>query len=329
VNLKIDEPTIDEKVADVVSTGVGTVVGYTVSATVPSTAGYSSYTYRINDQLSAGLTFTGQYTVSVVKGSAASAALPTAAYSFSATQAGGDVLVWDFSDLVTNTALDAGDVIVLTYTAEVNESAVSGVAGNPNSATVTYSNDPGEDSSTDTSTEVEDTVYLGSLTVNKVDLEATGTKLAGATFRLVGGSYDRILTTGDGSGTSTLGVVTFGQLPAGEYTLTETVAPDGYFALPASVKVTVAVTEEGVFTYTLDRSGNQDKYFPLANGTSLDAPFQFDDGLGVLTIGDGQGITNVPFTGGQGVAAAVVAAVLIGGVAFVVARRGRKIEAEV
>lgn len=80
--------------------------------------------------------------------------------------------------------VNAGDKIIVTYTAKLNSNAVVGSAGNPNKATLTYSNNPNQDGEGSTGTTPEETaiVFTYKLVVNKTDKD--GYPLAGAKFTL-------------------------------------------------------------------------------------------------------------------------------------------------
>lgn len=82
-------------------------------------------------------------------------------------------------------------------------------------------------------------VPLANLTLKKVDSKGSG--ISGAKFKLVNdnGGETYPVTTSDASGN-----VTFDNLKVGTYTLTETMAPDGYVALKENYKVKVTVNGE-------------------------------------------------------------------------------------
>ncbi|MDR1790223.1 MAG: isopeptide-forming domain-containing fimbrial protein, partial [Propionibacteriaceae bacterium] len=210
VNLKAEGPTIT-KVANKISANVNEIVTYHAEATVPSVAGYSSYTYKIQDTFSEGLTFNHVYTVNYVKAgnevtAANMIAVPSSAYTFTYTadpsktspsdpdykyefEPAGDVLVWDFSSLV-GSVLEAGDTIVISYEALVNEHAVLGTEGNPNAIHIEYSNDPSNPTDTTTTPDEKDIVYLGQLTLLKVDIDDVDTVFSDVEFCLEGTDAD-------------------------------------------------------------------------------------------------------------------------------------------
>ena len=53
---KNDKPVI-EKTADTTTADVGQTINYTINGKVPSLTGYKSYTYKVTDNMSEGLTF--------------------------------------------------------------------------------------------------------------------------------------------------------------------------------------------------------------------------------------------------------------------------------
>lgn len=73
--------------------------------------------------------------------------------------------------------------ITVTYTATVNSSAITRDKEN-NTATLTYSNDPNDSTSTETTPPEIVTVYSLNVDITKVDSENNSTKLSGASFVL-------------------------------------------------------------------------------------------------------------------------------------------------
>ena len=114
----------------------------------------------------------------------------------------------------------------------------------------------------------------------KVDADDVATTLAGAVFNLKGasGSAEAVAVNKDATST-TAGLVDFGQLYHGSYTLTETTAPKGYEKIEGSWTVavdadagTVEVTAgDGVRAFT----GTQETGYKLTNSLSPTVPFSF------------------------------------------------------
>lgn len=88
------------------------------------------------------------------------------------------------------------------------------------------------------------------VTIKKVDSANAQTALSGAVFELSGdGIADKTITTDEN------GVVEIKELPVGQYTLTETKAPDGYNQLTEKISLTVTSTDVKA-TYGTDGSNS-------------------------------------------------------------------------
>lgn len=232
----VTKKILDPTEVDVNEAGLNESVKYQLTGTIPSNiADYEEYFYQFNDTLAAGLTF--QNDVKVMIGS------EDVTKYFYVNEADGKITI-AIQDLLALNKVAAGTVaagktVVVTYTAKLNENAV--VTGNPNEVYLTYSNDPNNsgvgatttppenpttpptpDSGEPTGNTPKDEVvtYVTQLTVNKVD--GTGAVLNGASFKLEGpNGYSKEFAAADGT-------AVFTGLAAGDYTLTETVTPEGY-----------------------------------------------------------------------------------------------------
>ena len=282
-NLTTTEPSVTirdkndmsfDKVDDDESVEVGQPVNYTITTKVPDTTGFTDYTFQIADTMSAGLTF--KKDVAIVIGGNPVALDPTY------TDTGFTVnipLLNDEGPLYT-----AGTEIVLTYSAVVNENAVSKIENN--TAVLTYSNDPTDSTSTGTITE-EETVYTAKVVINKYDGadQTKATKLDGAQFVLTNaaGKYyfwnetDKKVEWKDTQAQATIvitddnGAGEFIGLEDGTYSLVEIKAPIGYNKLTDSVSVTVnganATTADlSSLTATADVANNTGSTLPETGG---------------------------------------------------------------
>jgi len=166
---------------------------------------------------------------------------------------------------------DNGAEVTIVYTAKVTDNATIDSDGNTNKVTLTWTPDNGK-TPTIEKLEEQDTIYTYALALKKVNDD--GTALAGATFEFPfyvkeaaasDGSYIYAgLESGTGL-TNTLttpasGEITIKGVEAGTYSVTETVAPNGYNKLTAPFSVTAAkIGETAINTNTtvyIDEDGN-------------------------------------------------------------------------
>lgn len=228
VTIKADKPSIDKAIdgdkdidgttaglVDYNTATVGEEVPYVLTSKVPDMTGYTAYTYTVTDTFSAGLTFNGDVAVTV----------DGAEYTDYTVTTNGQVVTIEFNNFIA-LADKAGKEIKITYSATVNENAIVGVEGNPNEVYLTYSNNP-QDNTTEDTTKDEVRTYLVDLVINKTDAEDK--PLAGAEFAVKQGATTIAVGTSDADGkvvfTWTNGV---GLKDGEKYTIVETKAPDGY-----------------------------------------------------------------------------------------------------
>lgn len=243
--VKNDKPSVQKKVKETNdSTGEttdwqdsadydkGDVVPFQLKATLPKhIADYDHYYVEFTDTLSAGLTFDkitlvkadgktlseGEYTVNTTENTDGTTTL--------------SVIITDVKKVNPN--INKDDKVIVEYNATLNDKAVLGSEGNPNSVELTYSNNPnatgdGTSKPADTGKTPKDTVkvFTYQTIINKVD--QNGNALSGAEFTLVkknkDGSTKNVDVVKNAEGTS----FTFKGLDAGDYVLKETKTPDGY-----------------------------------------------------------------------------------------------------
>ena len=181
-----------DKWKDVADSQIGQEVNYRLTGTIASNyATFSTYAYKFTDVLSGGLDY--------VKGSVEVYALNGGTYS--QIDVSKYDVAWDANTLTVEfkvgdgkkglkdvEGVDANTQIVVFYRAKLNGNAVIGnavdgnVGGNPNTVTLTYSNNPYAAGTGET---VEDTVadFAFKLNLNKVD-QGTEKGLAGAVFTI-------------------------------------------------------------------------------------------------------------------------------------------------
>ena len=335
-NIKGSLPTVDKKVqvngngADTADAKIGDTLTFTLTSTIPDMSAYDTYTFNFKDTLSKGLTY-GDITSVTVEGVDAPLVKDTD-YTVTTTPAaaGNTLLTVGMTDFKNKQQTNAGKKITVTYTATLNENAVVGGAGNVNSATIQYSNDP---SSTGTGESEPDKVrvFTYGFTVDKYtgdNYNDAATRLAGAEFTLTakgdtsaikfvqvnaGSATEdavyRVAKAGETAGTTTTittpanGKVVFQGLKNGEYTLTETKAPAGYNKLASAIGVKVdgqnngTDTTHATVTITYNNDNNGSNYNQTASN-------------GVIPVQNKSGVI-LPGTGGMGTIAFTVIGVLV------------------
>ncbi|MEE0325911.1 MAG: SpaH/EbpB family LPXTG-anchored major pilin [Butyricicoccus sp.] len=170
--------------AEANTAGIGDKINYKLTATVPDMSGYTSYTFKITDTMSKGLTFNNDIAITI-----GGIVLETTNFEVSNVTTDGDgnqtftITIKNFIDYKD----DVGKNIIVTYSATLNEKAnLSSTNGNTNEAKITYSNDPNKpDSTGDTPTSKVKT-YTTGLKLKKVANTAEGKTLNGAKFKISG-----------------------------------------------------------------------------------------------------------------------------------------------
>lgn len=245
---KNEAPQIEKSVDDADRTvEIGQKLTYTITGKVPSTKGYTEYTYELTDTMSEGLTFNKDVKVTIGDEDVTTAAAITK---------NGNGFVASVNMMDYQGQIDKP--VVITYTATVNEKAIQRNE-QTNTATLKYSNDPANKNSfKESSVEVE--VFSFNIVINKYAAGNESTKLEGAKFVLknaegkyyncdtatkavtwVVGKADTTEVTTDVNG-----VARFDGLQAGTYKLEETAAPAGYNQLIKDI--TIVLKEDGSAT---------------------------------------------------------------------------------
>ena len=328
-NVKADVLSVEKKVKDTNDTtgdttgwqdsadyDIGDDVPFQLTATLANNIeSYKTYSLKFNDTLSKGLDYNNDAVIKLGDKDVTSYFTP----SYDATA---KTLTFTCDNILAFGAKNS-DKIVVEYTAKLNENAVIGAAGNPNTVYLDFSNNPNNGGEGDRGKTPEDKVivFTYKLTVNKVDKE--NKPLTGAEFSLfkkVNGKEElvevkKILST-NAEGT----VFGFTGLDDGTYVLRETKTPDGYNSI-----------EDQTFTISAKHDENSDdpKLTALtgdvASGSIINLGVMLEKGELSTDVVNNKGSV-LPSTGGAGrVAIYVIGAILVlgGGIVLVTKKRVR------
>lgn len=304
---KVGEVNVNGKTVN-----VGDTVNFTVSATVPaSAANYDKYPFTITDTASKGLQVAAATAFKVqVDGKDVESQLYTLTQTGNAQSSTTTIIKFDDVKSL------AGKTIVVSYTGTVTKDALTDLNGSVNNkATITTNG------GTSGAGETESKTY--GFQFKKIGVGADENALAGAQF--VVKKDDKFLAQ-DGNGAwslvndqknakvftsaETTGLVQIKGLAAGEYTVVEIVAPNGY-AQNFKVTFTVTISEGGKVTFGQDALK---QVTPSNNGATT----------ATATVKNVKSITQLPLTGAAGTTLFTVVALLVAGAGVTVAVKSRQ-----
>lgn len=281
---------------DVADHDIGDAIPFKLEGTVPADydAEYTSYYFAFHDKEEAGLTFNSKSVKVYVDGVEI-----TTGFEVKTPTTDGCSFEVVFSNLKDINAVHAGSKIRVEYTSTLNDKAVIGGDGNLNKAQLEYSNNPRDTSSKDKTVWDNVVVFTYQVVVNKyANSVEENHKLAGAEFtltkKLKDGTTKNIAVVKSPDGKQ----FTFKGLDDGEYTLTETVTPEGYNTIEP-ITFNVSANHE----INWDGTGNRSALLESLTGNkgTGEITFTSDKGTGALTtdIINKSG-TVLPSTGGMG-----------------------------
>ncbi len=272
---KVAQVTSEKKVIDTndttgTSAGLQDSADYDIGDAVPfqlkgvvaaDYANYTVYQFTFHDTQSSGLNFNQGSVVVKVDGTAIDSG-----YSVVTTGlTDGCTFEVRFADLKQIASVRAGSVITVDYTSTLNENAVIGSAGNPNTMYLEYSNNPNDTQGTTTGKTPADTVivFTYKAVINKVtknpayNPDTAGSQeyipLTGAAFKLekqikgADGAEDtwQLVKEFTVDAQNPASAFEFTGLDDGNYRLTETVTPGGYNSITPIVFTVEAVHTDG------------------------------------------------------------------------------------
>ena len=237
-----------------VSAEVGKHISFQIDSAVPDLTNYTAYTYEVKDTMSASLDPDKNVKVTIGTDEL------TAGTDYSVTYSGQVTTVTVFFDTLKR--YDKDTPITITYSAQLTADATvyPSATPNSNSAVLTYSNKVDDTSSTGSTPPSTVQAHLFPLVISKINPDNEG--LAGAEFTLKDKDGNLVVFVQDATNANKYTVsttetatddntkVTSGDdgkiyisgLVAGEYTLTETKAPDTYNKLKETIAVNIVPT---------------------------------------------------------------------------------------
>lgn len=291
VKAKAETPTIDKVIvnADSANGGegkgtaqdVGSVVNFKLTSKVPAMDGYDTYTYIVNDTMSAGLTFNNDVAVTID-------GVTYTNFNVDQDEQEEQSFTITFNNFISQKT-NAGKDIVITYSATINENALI-TDKETNTVNLEYSNNPNNNTSKGKTPDKVVYVYDFDIVIEKYTVnETTETNLSGAKFVLYktvdsknlyyfyNETTDKVewVTLADDAvaaaitkktitevTTDSNGAAKFQGLDSGTYYLHETVAPAGYNLLKEDVTVTITATygEDGQIIDSSATSTNNGQY---------------------------------------------------------------------
>lgn len=289
---------------------VGDTVDFTVSAAVPASAGnYDVYPFTITDTASKGLKVAETNTFKVqVDGRDVDSSL------YTVTQTGSAAVGTTTTITFASAKSLAGKTIVVSYTGTVTKDALTDLGGSVNNKAMITTNggDSGEG-------KTESKTY--GFQFKKIGVDNDANALAGAQFviKKKDGKFlkqdteSKAWSSVDDQTNATVftsgadGLVQFKGLAAGDYTVMETNAPNGY-AQNFKVTFDVSIAENGTVTFKQD----------LLHQVTLPTDDQ------IATVKNVKSITQLPLTGAAGTTLFIVVALLLAGAGVTVVVKSRQ-----
>lgn len=362
INVKQSVPTLDKTVEEGGKFGksatsqIGDVLNYKLTTTIPTNIKrFETYTYKIHDKMSKGLTFNKD--VKVYTDADCTKALDAKYFTLQQTPDEGDTLTVSFDILgaVKDGAIAPGATLYTKYSATVNaDSAVANDGtgnANTNDAVLQYSNNPNDSTGTDTTKTPEDKggkVYDYVLKARVITEDADKNKLENMGYKLYNSDKTKsavikdgkITSWADGDGgteikTGNDGIFAFSGIDSNkDYYMKSVTTPDGISA-PDYIKVNVnadsAIGSDGSSFDKSKVTGNL-TWNPPGLAAETSSPMNWNDSFGgeegTVTLGTSLA-SGLPNTGGMGTIMLYVAGgALILAAGYALYRRKKASDAE-
>lgn len=371
INVKTDAPSVEKKVLeddkptpqdanygtgynDVADYDMGEAVPFHLIGLVPDMSRYDHYKYVFHDTLSAGLTPPAVSGVKVYLSAdkKVDAGVDTDVTANFTVDVTGQKITVSSNDIKVINGIAQGMYLIVEYSAVLNQSAVVGLPGNPNTVYLEYSNkpdqsgsgsgQPGDENETGNTPEDKVIVFTYELDVTKVDGQNAETKLENAKFVLLNKMKDKVAKvtaegkldgwvdlpgenqTWDPSSVLTSdvnGLFKVIGLDDDTYYLREIEAPTGYNLLANDVEVKITATTANGQDWT---DGNPATALTNLAVTADTTPGtgNVETGIAAITIANNAGST-LPETGGIGTTIFYVlgSTLVVAAIVFLVTRR--------
>ncbi len=332
VKLKAEKPAISKVFNGSHKTGsavIGDTIKYEIATLVPDHQFFtSSYTYSVEDTVPANLRL-DEASIAVKKDGTE---LPASDYTLTVD---GQTIKVNFTNVLNYTK---GEKLTVSYDAVLGNDTKS-EEHTVNTATLTYSNDPSNLSSTGTTSSSTD-IHTYYVELTKVAEENYQTVLNGAKFKFYRMDGDtqvpiNLVKVEDGSYKAQVGTVAqaveletlngklkIDGLGAGNYSLVETVAPDGYKLPLDSFEFTVTETFASDGSSVLDYIAmtnvtTNNEFGKIVEATGSISHIEGGSDLGYITFKlTNEAGTQLPETGGIGTTLFTLGGILLMAVAL-------------
>lgn len=346
IRVKTAVPTVEKKVLeddkynqdggygtgynDVADYNIGDAVPFKLIGSVPDMSRYDTYKYIFHDTLSNGLTLNeSSIKVYVASDKAGTGKAEITDWTKKVT---GQSFTVSFADIKSVSGVSNGKYIIVEYTATLNENAVVGLDGNPNTVYLEYSNKPDQSGTGDTDNtgrtpNDQVIVFTYKLDTTKVDGQNNNTKLKDAKFVLLNSDSTKVAKITDGkfdgwnalptvvgtdgkiaadswptdtvlTSAETTGLFSVTGLDDGTYKLREIVAPAGYNLLSADITVVITATTTNGQTWTNGQASSALTNLAVTADT-VAGTGNTSTGIAGITVANNKGST-LPETGGMG-----------------------------